>query len=401
MGGVGKTTLLTHINNKFFVSSTDFDCVIWIVVSKDLQLEKIQEIIGKKVGLLDGDSWKNKNSEEKALEIFRFLSKKKFVLLLDDKCERVDLTKAGVPLPGLKTMHLKSYLKPGLFVCGLMEANKNFKVECLSDNDAWELLRQKVGLETLDSHHDILELAQTVAKKCVGLPLALITIGRAIACKRTPREWRYAIQVLRTSAYEFSGSGKDLSWGDMYESSFGVKAQEYHPHSIEQPQSLLYMCKSLKLVKELNQLIPILQSNAEMGISRGNPLSTQNVMTSRQKGVAGLDPSDWRNQLSHESRRRIVNKIMDTLKRHLPFSSPEGLNELKNMAGRFEEKIYTSATSQSDYLRKISLKMLSMESRSQNAMANPLQSNNASRSNEPPHPGSDVEFNAASLSICL
>ncbi|KDO52324.1 hypothetical protein CISIN_1g0460062mg, partial [Citrus sinensis] len=32
-------------------------------------------------------------------------------------------------------------------------------------------------------------LAQTVAKKCVGLPLALITIGRAIACKRTPREW--------------------------------------------------------------------------------------------------------------------------------------------------------------------------------------------------------------------
>ncbi|KAK9232412.1 hypothetical protein WN943_022658 [Citrus x changshan-huyou] len=143
MGGVGKTTLLTHINNKFLVSSTDFDCVIWIVVSKDLQLEKIQEIVGKKV-----------------------------------------------------------------------------------DNDAWELLRQKVGLETLDSHHDILELAQTVAKKCVGLPLALITIGRAIACKRTPREWRYAIQVLRTSAYEFSGSGKDLSWGDMYESSFGVKAQE-------------------------------------------------------------------------------------------------------------------------------------------------------------------------------
>lgn len=108
-------------------------------------------------------------------------------------------------------MHLKSYLKPGLFVCGLVEANKNFKVECLSDNDAWELLRQKVGLETLDSHHDILELAQTVAKKCVGLPLALITIGRAIACKRTPREWRYAIQVLRTSAYEFSGSGKDVN----------------------------------------------------------------------------------------------------------------------------------------------------------------------------------------------
>ncbi|KAL9460170.1 hypothetical protein AB3S75_003386 [Citrus x aurantiifolia] len=99
-----------------------------------------------------------------------------------------------------------------------------------------------------------------------------------------------------------------------------------------------------------------------MGISRGNPLSTQNVMTSRQKGVAGLEPSDWRNQLSPESRRRIVNKIMDTLKRYFPFSGPEGLNELKKIAGRFEEKIYTSATSQLDYQWKISLKMFSMES---------------------------------------
>ena len=37
---------------------------------------------------------------------------------------------------------------------------------------------------------------------------------------------------------------------------------------------------------------------------------------------------------------------MDTLKRHLPFSGPEGLNELKKIAGRFEEKIYTAATNQ-------------------------------------------------------
>ena len=37
---------------------------------------------------------------------------------------------------------------------------------------------------------------------------------------------------------------------------------------------------------------------------------------------------------------------MDTLKRHLPFSGQEGLNELKKIAGRVEEKIYTAATSQ-------------------------------------------------------
>ncbi|KAF3335809.1 Mediator of RNA polymerase II transcription subunit 15a [Carex littledalei] len=72
---------------------------------------------------------------------------------------------------------------------------------------------------------------------------------------------------------------------------------------------------------------------------------------------------DWRSQLQPESRQRIVNKIMDTLKRHLPVPLPEGIIECQNIAVRFEEKIYSTATSQPDYLRKISLKMLSMENK--------------------------------------
>ncbi|KAL5756872.1 hypothetical protein ACOSQ2_021618 [Xanthoceras sorbifolium] len=71
-----------------------------------------------------------------------------------------------------------------------------------------------------------------------------------------------------------------------------------------------------------------------------------------------MDADDWRNQLLLDSRRRIINRILDTLKRQLPFSSPEGLEELGKIAARIERKIYTSASSQSDYLRKISLKML-------------------------------------------
>uniref|UniRef100_A0A453RTM3 Mediator complex subunit 15 KIX domain-containing protein n=1 Tax=Aegilops tauschii subsp. strangulata TaxID=200361 RepID=A0A453RTM3_AEGTS len=61
---------------------------------------------------------------------------------------------------------------------------------------------------------------------------------------------------------------------------------------------------------------------------------------------------------------------METLKKHLPVSVPEGLNELQKIAVRFEEKIYTAATNQSDYLRKISLKMLSMETKTQQAPGN-------------------------------
>ncbi|CAH9110799.1 unnamed protein product [Cuscuta europaea] len=94
-----------------------------------------------------------------------------------------------------------------------------------------------------------------------------------------------------------------------------------------------------------------------------------------------LETGDWRAQLQPDSRQRIVNEIMETLKRHLPFSGQEELQELKKIAVRFEEKVYAAAKNQSDYLRKISLKMLSMETKSaQNPMANPLQANIANSS---------------------
>ncbi|KAH9666822.1 putative disease resistance protein [Citrus sinensis] len=209
MGGVGKTTLLTHINNKFLESPTNFDCVIWVVVSKDLRLEKIQEDIGKKIGLSD-DSWKNKSFEEKAVDILRRLGEKRFVLLLDDIWDRVDLTKVGVPLPGPQNTTSKVvFTTRSIDVCGSMRA-RPVKVACLSEKQAWELFHENVGEETLESDHEIVELAQTVAKECGGLPLALITIGRAMAYRKKAEQWRRAIEELRRSVSEFAGLGKEV-----------------------------------------------------------------------------------------------------------------------------------------------------------------------------------------------
>ncbi|CAA7026064.1 unnamed protein product [Microthlaspi erraticum] len=80
-----------------------------------------------------------------------------------------------------------------------------------------------------------------------------------------------------------------------------------------------------------------------------------------------MDTVDWRTQMPPDSRQKIINKIMETLKKHLPFSLPEGLNELRRIATRFEERIFSDAVNQTDYLRKISMKMLTMEIKSQNA----------------------------------
>ncbi|TYI05365.1 hypothetical protein ES332_A10G083100v1 [Gossypium tomentosum] len=111
-------------------------------------------------------------------------------------------------------------------------------------------------------------------------------------------------------------------------------------------------------------------------------MDTNNWMSTPPSGEPTMDTGDWRTQLQPVSRQRIVNKVMDTLKRHLPFSGQEGLNELRKIAVRFEEKIFTAATSQSDYLKRISLKMLTMENRSQSTV--PKTRNKSI----PPDPGS-------------
>ncbi|XP_052726902.1 uncharacterized protein LOC108333751 isoform X2 [Vigna angularis] len=80
--------------------------------------------------------------------------------------------------------------------------------------------------------------------------------------------------------------------------------------------------------------------------------------------------SHWRDELHPETRQIYVNKIMEILKRHLPLFDQERFHELQKIAQRFEENIFIAATSQSDYLKKISLKMLTNETKSQGSMAN-------------------------------
>ncbi|PRQ53549.1 putative P-loop containing nucleoside triphosphate hydrolase [Rosa chinensis] len=69
-----------------------------------------------------------------------------------------------------------------------MDAQQKIYVECLPWDKAWNLFQEKVGKDALLIHADIPKLAESVAKECGGLPLALITVGRMMSCKKTPQE---------------------------------------------------------------------------------------------------------------------------------------------------------------------------------------------------------------------
>ena len=84
MGGVGKTTLLTRINNEFLKTRKDeFDAVIWVTVSRPANVEKVQQVIFNKLGIFS-HKWEGRSGDEKKEEVFNVLKTKKFVLLLDD-----------------------------------------------------------------------------------------------------------------------------------------------------------------------------------------------------------------------------------------------------------------------------------------------------------------------------
>ncbi|XVF11358.1 hypothetical protein REPUB_Repub08aG0020900 [Reevesia pubescens] len=200
---------MNKINNKFCEAPNRFDVVIWIVVSKGFYIGKVQDDIASSIRITDG-AWNDKTPDQKAQGIFKVLKDKKFVLLLDDIWERVDLVKVGIPPPTQENGSKVVFTTRSIKVCGQMEAHK-IPVQCLPEEKAWELFQEKVGgAQTFDSSPRIRQLAHEVAKECKGLPLALITIARAMAFKSTVEEWTYALEVLRRSSISvFQDMGKE------------------------------------------------------------------------------------------------------------------------------------------------------------------------------------------------
>jgi disease resistance protein RPS2 len=81
-GGVGKTTLLTHIYNQLLQEPDTFPRVHWITVSQDFSVYKLQNLIARDIRL---DLLNEDNERKRAAKLSTALIKKqRWVLILDD-----------------------------------------------------------------------------------------------------------------------------------------------------------------------------------------------------------------------------------------------------------------------------------------------------------------------------
>ncbi|KAL2466356.1 Disease resistance protein [Abeliophyllum distichum] len=202
MGGVGKTSIIKEINNQLLRKNALFDNVIWVTASKDSNLEKLQKDIAKVIGLCFDDE----DSElTRASELYEALRRRsRFLLIIDDLWEAYSLENIGIPNPTIVNGCKLLITTRSSNVCRCMETVKEIEVHVLSTEEAWNLFEQKVGEEVLSSPR-MRDLAMDVAKECAGLPLALITVGRALRKEKNIRQWQAALSELRNSTANIEG----------------------------------------------------------------------------------------------------------------------------------------------------------------------------------------------------
>ena len=99
--------------------------------------------------------------------IYHHLRGKKFLLVLDDIWERIDLFDVGIPIPNQDNGCKVLLTTRDFGVCRQMETDVEIQMEKLSKEEAWSLFNEKAGDVAMSPC--IEPIARDIVKKCSGL----------------------------------------------------------------------------------------------------------------------------------------------------------------------------------------------------------------------------------------
>jgi disease resistance protein RPS2 len=167
--GVGKTVIMQNLNNNEDIAKM-FDIVIWLTVSRDLSIEKLQRAITQRLKLNVEDITE---PEEIAERIRTELECKNYLLLLDEVWELFDLRKIGISCNQNDSKVVLATRYP--VICYRMETDVEVEVQRLSEDDAYKMFKEKLGRNVNLS--GIEPIVRKVARECYCLPLFIEKIA--------------------------------------------------------------------------------------------------------------------------------------------------------------------------------------------------------------------------------
>ncbi|XP_071921747.1 disease resistance protein At4g27190-like [Coffea arabica] len=185
--GIGQTTVLKalfcapEIKNKF-------NFLIQVTISRNWSREKIQLEIARQLELtVEGP----KSGDELTSKLFHALQSKKYLLILDDVWDNINLEALGVNLESHSRLVVATR---SVHICKIMALDQQIEVSALPWKEAWNLFQEQVG-GLIDSPN-IRPRVVVIVSECDGLLLMIIVIGRALAKENDVLGWRLVLSNL-------------------------------------------------------------------------------------------------------------------------------------------------------------------------------------------------------------
>uniref|UniRef100_J3L1A6 NB-ARC domain-containing protein n=1 Tax=Oryza brachyantha TaxID=4533 RepID=J3L1A6_ORYBR len=187
MGGVGKTTLVSHV---FKTVRLGFDVSGLVTVTNSYQLDDLlKKISGELEVPIDDDTTSVASLVER---IHNHLQGKRYILVLDDVWHPDVWFKIRNVFPTESTGRF-------IFTTRMQEvallATKNCTIELapLDVHCSWQLFCKEAfwNTENRTCPEELEDIAWMFVEKCAGLPIAIACIGRLLSCKHpTYSEWQ-------------------------------------------------------------------------------------------------------------------------------------------------------------------------------------------------------------------
>ena len=185
MGGIGKTTLAGKVYNDPAIIG-NFACRLWISVTQHFDYQNLLVAIL----LMNSARPPPNNPQISTLEamVHDLLRAKKFLAVLDDVWTQDDWNKVKSAFPDdindmgsrliITTRNHRLHIGTPA-VCHLMES--------LNEQNSQKLFRQQACIEADNSEFE--EIEEKLLRRCAGLPLAIIVVGRELKKERKREKW--------------------------------------------------------------------------------------------------------------------------------------------------------------------------------------------------------------------